>query len=230
MTSPTFDISGYSTIDIDFSFYPKSMENNEDFWVRYYDGNSWQTIATFTRGVDFNNNIFYTTNVSINNVDYNFPTNAQFRFQCDASGNKDYIYIDAVTLTADADNNSALMASNDVELHSIENQFDKVEDHSTDTNIEEVIVEDKFNTVSTLVSVYPNPANSYINIDLGSTDSQIIQMGIVDIMGREVMPVSTDSNFQIIQKDISHLANGLYFLRVLKSKKEVQMIKFYIRN
>jgi len=227
MTSPTFDISSFSTIDIDFNFYPRSMENNEDFWVRYYDGSSWQTIATFTRGVDFNNNIYYIANVSISSIDYNFPSNAQFRFQCDASGNNDQIYVDAVILTADAGSGGALIASNTLEVITLENQYHE-EEEIIDAAVEnEVEAESDF--ALTPISVFPNPANDFINIDLRSIDAEIIQMGVFDVMGREVMNIASDNIDGIMQKDVSQLTSGMYFLRVMNIEKETQMIKFYVK-
>ncbi|MEE9440208.1 MAG: M43 family zinc metalloprotease [Saprospiraceae bacterium] len=99
MTSSSYNVSGYNTLEIEFYFYPNSMENGEDFWVRYYDGNSWNTVATYARGTNFDNNTFYVATVTVNSSNYNFPTNAKFRFQCDASANADRVYIDAVTIT-----------------------------------------------------------------------------------------------------------------------------------
>lgn len=99
MTSSSYDVSGYTQLTIEFYFYANSMENGEDFWVRYYDGSSWSTVATYARGTSFNNNTFYVATVTLSSAQYNFPPNAQFRFQCDASDNSDQIYIDAVTIT-----------------------------------------------------------------------------------------------------------------------------------
>ncbi len=108
MTSAAYDLSGFNQIDIQFYFYPFSMEAGEDFWVRYYDGNSWQTVAAYVSGTHFNNNSFYVATVTLSSADYNFPTNARFRFQCDASSNYDHVYIDAVTVTGTS--GAALMA------------------------------------------------------------------------------------------------------------------------
>lgn len=97
MTSSAYNVSLYNQLVIDFYFYAVSMENGEDFWVQYYNGSSWSTVAAYAAGTSFNNNGFYHATVTLNNV--NFPTNAQFRFQCDASDNSDLIYIDQVTVT-----------------------------------------------------------------------------------------------------------------------------------
>lgn len=102
MTSPSYDLSSYDEIEFSFYFYPNSMENGEDFWLRYNDGSGWTTIATYTRGTDFNNGSFYNEVVTLNASQYNLSSNAQFRLQCDASGNNDQIYIDEVLITATA--------------------------------------------------------------------------------------------------------------------------------
>jgi len=65
MTSATYDVSSYSSLEIEFYFYPNSMENGEDFFVRYYDGNSWNTVATYASGTSFNNNSFYSATVTV---------------------------------------------------------------------------------------------------------------------------------------------------------------------
>ena len=97
MTSSAYNVSAYNQLTIDFYFYATSMEAGEDFWVQYYNGSSWSTVATYASGTSFNNNGFYHATVNLTAV--NFPTNAQFRFQCDASDNTDLIYIDQVTVT-----------------------------------------------------------------------------------------------------------------------------------
>ncbi len=91
-----YDVSGYTSLEVEFYFVAISMEPNEDFWVQYFDGSSWLTVASFARGVDFNNNTFYNAIVTIPSSSYNFPTNARLRFMCDASGNQDDVYIDNI--------------------------------------------------------------------------------------------------------------------------------------
>ncbi|MBU0754376.1 MAG: hypothetical protein KJ645_04505 [Planctomycetes bacterium] len=34
-------------------------KTTEDFWVQYYDGSTWHTVASYARGLDFNNGAFY---------------------------------------------------------------------------------------------------------------------------------------------------------------------------
>jgi PKD repeat protein len=90
------DVSGYTDLEVEFWFVGVSMENNEDFWVQYFDGSAWQTVAAFAQGSDFVNNQFYNVVVSIPRSQYAYPANAQLRFLCDASGNSDDVYIDEI--------------------------------------------------------------------------------------------------------------------------------------
>ncbi|WP_298343552.1 M14 family zinc carboxypeptidase, partial [uncultured Algibacter sp.] len=99
ITSETFDLTTYSNTEISFYYYPNSMEAGEDFFLQFFNGSTWQTIKTYTSGTDFNNGSFYSDNISLDNVTYNFTASAQFRFQCDASANNDQIYIDQVIIT-----------------------------------------------------------------------------------------------------------------------------------
>ena len=99
MTSETFDLRGFDQVDFTFYFYANSMENGEDFWIRYYNGSSWSTVATYASGTNFNNGTFYSATVTLDSSNVNFASNSQFRVQCDASANADQVYIDQVTIT-----------------------------------------------------------------------------------------------------------------------------------
>ena len=91
---------GYNSLSIEFWFYSVSMENDEDFWVRYNDGAGWITVVGYTINVDFVNNQYYHKTVWINQSEYDFSTTSQIMFQCDASGNGDDIYIDQIWINA----------------------------------------------------------------------------------------------------------------------------------
>ncbi|MCK5260779.1 MAG: DUF2341 domain-containing protein [Thermoplasmatales archaeon] len=94
------DTPGYQYIKVDFWFTAVSMENGEDFWVRYFNGSSWNTVATYVAGTDFVNGPFYHEIVWINESVYTFPSDMQIRFQCDASTNGDDIFIDQIYVNA----------------------------------------------------------------------------------------------------------------------------------
>jgi len=90
------DVSGFSNLEVEFWFYAVSMDKVEDFWVQYFDGSTWQTVAVFTVSQDFVNGNFYNEVVSIPAGTYNYPANAKLRFMCDASGNADDVYLDEI--------------------------------------------------------------------------------------------------------------------------------------
>jgi hypothetical protein len=69
------------------------------------------------------------------------------------------------------------------------------------------------NTATLKTSIYPNPANDYIEISL-SANSPIFQNSIVEIytvLGQQLMQIEATENTKI---DISGLAAGLYFVKV----------------
>ncbi|MEW6073567.1 MAG: S8 family peptidase [Planctomycetota bacterium] len=92
---------GYTQIKVEFWFKAVSMDNSsENFWVQYYDGTTWRTVANYARTTDFNNGVFYSKTVYIDESSYTFPTNMKIRFMCDASDNNDDVYIDEVRVSA----------------------------------------------------------------------------------------------------------------------------------
>lgn len=97
-TTDDLDLSGYSELTINFSFYANSMENGEDFWLQISTdgGSSYTTIGDWNRGVEFENGQSINETVVYAGV---FSSNTRLRFRCDASGNNDQIYLDDITIT-----------------------------------------------------------------------------------------------------------------------------------
>ncbi len=207
MTSSSFDVSGYTDLSVEFYFYSYSMENNEDFWLRYYDGSAWRTVETFISGTDFSNNGFFTATVNISSTDYYFPSNAQFRFQCDASSNADQIYIDKVSVTATTGSN----------LKSTEN--------STIISIGLPRAETALNyrEIESL-EFYPNPTKNKAKIrtEIDIEDDIVnVQLKLVDLQGRLVKSL----NFEDIKNelfeydlDVSNISRGVYLINIVSSK------------
>lgn len=190
MTLGSFNLSSYTSVDVEFYFYAYSMETGEDFWLQFYDGSSWVTVAAWAAGTSFNNNGFYTTTVNIPAASYNFGSNNQFRFRCDASTNSDYIYIDAVTITA---NSGAPFAGVGVQTT-----------HLGDvTELETVRIEtDDF-------LIYPNPASAMVNIELGEIEEGATYR-VLTISGQEIARGSAlDGNI-----NIEGYAKGVYLIEV----------------
>lgn len=208
MTSPTYNVSGYSQLDIEFYFYAFGMEPGEDFWVRYYDGSGWQTVAAYVSGTNFDNNTFYSATVTLTSAQYVFPTNAQFRFQCDASANADHVYIDAVTVTASSGGSSlaGFATSSPVKVGGGFAAVDGVIGNQLGLN------ED--------VMIFPNPATH--SITLNSWDT-VMSLTIFGINGNVVRHVELNEDQKVI--DISALERGMYFMQI-QTEEETTVEKF----
>jgi len=207
MTLSNINVSSYNNINIEFYFYARSMENGEDFWVQYYDGSSWNTIATYTSGTDFSNNTFYNASVNISSADYNFPSNSQFRFRCDASGNNDQIYIDQVTITG----NSGFSP-----LTTYINSLGRDINNILGNEGNEIDYESDF-------LLYPNPAKSNISIKL-TTESNYITYHIFNMIGQEVLSGVLEN--ETIKVD--SLQAGVYFMKI--NDGEEKMIQRFIKE
>ena len=205
MTLSNINVSSFNSIDIEFYFYPYSMENGEDFWVQYHDGSSWNTVATYARGTSFENNNYYTATVTIDAGTYNFPSNAQFRFRNDASGNQDHIYIDQVTITGNS--GSSNLTNSIASLGTIPNGL---------------LGDDDFEFESDFL-LYPNPVKDNLSVKLAGE----IQNGtfrIVNMLGQEVM--SGELNKGTV--NVENLKTGVYFMEV--NDGEEVMIQRFIKE
>jgi hypothetical protein len=183
MTSPSFNITSFNQVEVSFYFYSRSMENGEDFWLRYYNGSSWSTVETYARGTDFDNNTFYSATVTLDASNVNFATNSQFRFQNDASGNNDQIFIDQVTITGLGSSNRS-SGNSITALHSL----------SADRSASEF--EEDF-------MIYPNPVKDILNIQLMDNDSGTYR--IVNLLGQTVKAGNVSEGYI----NVSNLRLGL---------------------
>jgi bacillolysin len=203
MTSSSYDLTPHNQVEVEFYFYPNSMENNEDFWLRYYDGSSWVTVGSWARGTAFNNNAFYTSTVTLSNANYAFPSNAQFRFQCDASGNGDRVYIDQVIITGSTVNNFMTPTGPVVSINKL--KYGNADQRAFDENE---------------LRVYPVPAHDYLNIE---TDLEVQRISIYALDGK--MLIINEGDDLGDQIDVSALLSGAYILRI-ETEDEVITKKF----
>jgi hypothetical protein len=190
MTSPAFNLTTFAQVEVSFYFYANSMEVGEDFWLRYYNGSTWSTVASYARGTNFNNNTFYTATVTLDAAQYSFATNSQFRFQCDASANDDLVYIDQVTITGI----SGIAKGNNNNLIAL-GTFDR-----PDLNDQESMDED--------FKVYPNPTKDILNVKVFGIESANFR--IVNVLG-QIVKSGKITNKKI---DISALQSGMYIIEV----------------
>jgi hypothetical protein len=208
MTSETFDLTTYNMVTFDFYFYPYSMESGEDFSVQYYDGSSWQTLANYVSGTDFINYSFYNATIILNSSNFNFPSDAQFRIQCDASTNSDRVYIDAIKI--EGSTGSPLFENN-----------------RTITQLRS----NKALVNKDLIHLTPNPATDYISIEIFDEEEKIVSVMAVDVfdmMGTRVLSQRNVDDLEFLRLDLSHLNSGSYILRLNTDEEEVLTKRFQV--
>jgi len=191
----TYNVSGFSDLEVDFYFVAVSMDNtSEDFWVQYYDGSTWQTVAAFARGIDFDNNVFYHVVVNIPAAGYNYPSNARLRFMCDASGNRDDVLIDAIEFRGYGTGPASVSGVGDPLVASVE--------------IPEGFV---------LSQNYPNPFNPTTEISFGLPSAGHVLLEVYNIRG-QLVEVLADRTYSAgehtVTWDATGKASGMYFYRI----------------
>ncbi len=89
---------GYTQLKIDFWFHTYGFDNGDDFYVEYWDGNSWNTIENLISGTDFSSSFFNFESIIITNTSYTFPQDAKIRFTCSASSSREKLYLDEIKI------------------------------------------------------------------------------------------------------------------------------------
>jgi hypothetical protein len=185
---------GYVQIDVEFEFLVVEFDNHkDDFWVQYYDGSTWQTVATYFYGTDFDNGIFYAANVSILESSYNFPTDMKIRFMCDAKNHKDDVYIDEVRITA-------------TDQVSPNNYLYSIGQVGNALGIAESGMDG--------IKIFPNPANEFVSITI--PEAEEAQIRIFTMNGQllhQIEDVTSQYTF-----DVSELVNGMYVIHVITNE------------
>ncbi len=195
--SPTLDLTGNTEVTFEFFFYAYSMENGEDFFVEFYNGSGYQVVANYARGTHFDNDVFYVVTLTLDASTYNFNANNHFRMRCDASGNGDHIYFDAVTISGD----NVIKASTPVAAVSAPSaEVDNTARLKAFTK-----------AVADQVNVYPNPTRSELNIEIGNNNFDEIM--VISSTGKivHVGKVGVDK----LTIDVSQFAPGMYFVRLV---------------
>lgn len=97
ISTGNMDLTGYSSIDVSFTFITNSMDAGEDFWLQLSTngGTSYTTVRTYVSGTHFTNGtrVFQTVNIP-----GPFTTNTRLRFRNDATDDDDQVYLDDVVV------------------------------------------------------------------------------------------------------------------------------------
>jgi PKD repeat protein len=194
------NVSTYNTLQVDFWFYTVSMETGEDFWVQYYDGSTWRTVATYRSGTEFTNGSFYNKVVTIPRSTYTFPTNARLRFMCDASDNNDDVYIDDIVFRGTT---SVVGSSANEPLAA----------NAPHTENEPVTP-----SASSLEQNFPNPFNPTTTISFRLTEPSQVRLEVFDVTGSRVAALvdrHMDAADYSVTFDGEGLSSGVYFYRLI---------------
>jgi len=186
----------YVQLDVEFFFVATGMKNSKDkFWVEYFDGSSWNTVATFACKVDFTVNNYYKAVVSIPESAYNFPTDMKIRFMNSAKKDNKDVYIDDIKIIGST---TLMPSSTGLTLMTKAAPFASVIDDENE-ELE--------------VNLYPNPTNNILNIE--SSYDENMTVFIYNINGQQMYYGEKLDNHQVI--DVSNFESGLYIVKVISA-------------
>ncbi len=224
-TTDNLNLSAYEEVTIDFTYYPRSMDNsNEDFWLQVSTngGSSYITVEEWNRGDEFENNQRYFESVTMVGT---FTSTTKFRFRCDASSNVDYIYIDDVVITGcvNSARQSAPVVNNDplVAVH-------------TPTQVQESVLKTETELEIPALSnmqLFPNPTSDMITLTYQSNDANNVNLVVTDVSGKVVINqvMGTQSGDQKTRVDLSDVQAGIYLVHLItdgvKLSEKVVVIK-----
>ncbi len=204
MISDVLDLSNYSTIKFEFSFYPVSMEVNEDFMLELSTdgGSSYSVVQSWVRDTDFDNKTRYDESVDITS---SFTSNTRLRLRCDASGNGDKIFIDDIVITG---------CPNPARGESID---PAIVDETPLDPVNVVTDEEKapVNTDTREVLVYPNPASNNLYMDLSQFMGEGGSLLVYNIQGVPITRYYFDvDHAALVEVPLDKLNNGVYLLNI----------------
>ncbi|MFK7807875.1 MAG: T9SS type A sorting domain-containing protein [Saprospiraceae bacterium] len=202
-TTENLDLSIYDELTVDFTFFPRSMENGEDFWLQISTdaGDTYETIASWARGTDFENDVRYFENVVIPGP---FSNATRLRFRCDATSNADRIYLDDIDITGCNNGKDARVI--------------------TEEDVAVIVEED----VVTINSVYPNPTSSLLNVNFTAQSESEVAIRVFDMTGKLIQSkaVNLIVGKQLETLNVSSYSSGIYFLHL--STGEQQIVKKFV--
>lgn len=163
---------------------------------------------------------------------YNFISNARFRFQCDASGNKDHVFIDEVIMRGSTvvsnltpETPTYAKVKTDLEFIVIHPNKSLLWSRSSNSTTPEVELTPLDFSVSTpekssSILLFPNPARNYFSLSI-QDDDEISSIHIFDSNDRLIKELhSTNSNH-----NISDLPTGIFVVKISTKNQSNQYLK-----
>lgn len=112
-----------------------------------------------------------------------------------------------------------------------EGRFRAVYDSPTNPNTI-VIVNDKYDaqnrSITESMKLYPNPAYSFVNLELNLKSEQIYKLSIIDVLGREIQTLNFEGmdETEHMTIDISKLQSGAYIMKLKGEGTELLIQKW----
>lgn len=212
-TTDPLNLSNFEELTVDFSYLPLSMENGEDFWLQISTngGSSYTTVATWASGTDFQNGGAYQETVVIPGP---FSSNTRVRFRCDASGNRDYIYLDDVSLSGCALGGYIQPDTSGEQTANAENS------RQAPPTIQDGISN---------LNLFPNPASDRLTVTYEISKATHVQLIVTDLNGRTISLIenAVEAGSQAAKLSIDDLNSGIYLLQVISDDSRM-MKKFVV--
>jgi Zn-dependent metalloprotease len=196
----SYNVTAYTTLEVDFWFRMVSMETNEDFWVQYSSngGSTWQTVATFAQGTgSYVNNTFYHAVVTLTPGTVTFSSTAKLRFICDASANDDDVYIDEIEFRGTTAGSLAEGDNSFVASETLPTSFELKQNYPN-----------PFNPTTTIVFSLPHESN--VSIKIYNISGSLVKTLVKDNRPAGVYNVAWNGD----NEDGLRVSSGVYIYRI----------------
>lgn len=212
LTTDNLDLTAYSELTVDFSYFPVSMDNaNEDFWLQISTngGSTYTTIEEWNLGDEFQNNQRYFDAVVISGP---FTSNTRLRFRCDASGNSDWVYLDDIVISGCQSGartaNPVLTA--DYVKPSVEQSTFRAPQAQAVPQIADI-------------NLFPNPTNGDLKLSFTLPEAGPVQLMVTGTDGRVISQQQWlgQVGTSVHEMDASTLAPGVYFLHLSANQEHI---------
>ncbi|RMG87745.1 MAG: T9SS C-terminal target domain-containing protein, partial [Bacteroidetes bacterium] len=204
MTTDVLDLSAYSELTVNFSYYVRSFEGTEDFWLQLSTdgGATYTTIEDWVRTIDFNNNERHNPSVIIPGP---FTNNCRLRFRADASGNSDWVYIDDVDIQGCANGNGGNSA--------LPTEETPVTEPVSDTTSPDIDL-DSDNHSSIQLMLFPNPATDFVRVVYRLPAGQSGRLVLANLTGQPIRTFDAPADVPEMRLEIGDLTPGYYFIQL----------------
>ena len=209
MTTSTMDMSGYDELTVGFSYYIRSFEGTEDFWLQISSngGSTFTTVEDWIKGTDFNNDERHNPSVTIAGP---FTSTTQFRFRADASGNSDWVYIDDVEIEGCVNPTGPSRQSNSNSV---------IQDSIDDLSPQIQTIEEN---IASSLTLFPNPTSELLTASFQLVQpASAVKLMITDYTGRVLLQVKLEEGSEQHQIDVSQFVSGYYFLHLISDTEKI---------